>query len=68
VSLPDFLIFDTDYDLKNKAHCYYLIALGHLGLEDYQKARTYFDQALALEPSHIYSHLYRNVFHMERSL
>ncbi len=68
VSLPDFLIFDTDYDMKNKAHCYYLIALGHLGLGDYQKARTYFDQVLVLEPSHIYGHLYRNVFDMERSL
>ncbi len=62
VSLPDFLIFETDYNQMNKAHCYYLMGLGHLGLGDDQKATTYFEEALKIEPSHMHSHIYRYVY------
>ena len=45
VSLPDLQIWEEDMDKKNKIHCYYLMALGHLGLDDLQKAAHYFNLA-----------------------
>ena len=58
VSLPDFLIFDTNYTKKNEAHCNYLMALGNWGLGNTEIARKYFYKALLLEPSHMQSNLY----------
>ena len=52
VSLPDLLIFDEDYTAKNRAHCDYLMGLGHLGLGDRPKAADFFQRALEIEPSH----------------
>jgi tetratricopeptide (TPR) repeat protein len=52
VSLPDFLVFDADLDEKNKIHCYYMMALGYMGLGDREKARTAFQNALTLSPNH----------------
>lgn len=45
VSLPDFLVFDEDYTVRNRAHCYYLMALGNLGLGNKKKAEEYFFKA-----------------------
>lgn len=45
VSLPDFLVFDEDYTVRNRAHCYYLMALGNLGLGRKEKAEEYFLKA-----------------------
>lgn len=53
VSLPEFQIFDEDYTARNKAHCYYLMGLGQLGLGDAQKAGEFFRKALEIEPSHM---------------
>ena len=58
VSLPEFMIFDEDYTIRNKAHCYYLMALGNLGLGDRDKAREFLHQALELEPSHMMATMY----------
>lgn len=58
VSLPDFLIFDDDYTQKNRAHCYYLMGLAHIGLGSPAKAREFFKHALAAEPSHMMAYLY----------
>ncbi len=58
VSLPDFLIFDEDYTRKNRAHCYYLMGLGHMGLRDKAKAAEYFKEAAAIEPSHMMCRIY----------
>ena len=58
VSLPDFLIFETDYKKKNEAHCNYLMALGNWGLGNTEIAQKYFCNALLLEPSHMQSNLY----------
>jgi len=33
VSLPDFLVFEQDLDLRNKIHCHYMMALGYSGLK-----------------------------------
>ncbi|MDR1252083.1 MAG: DUF5107 domain-containing protein [Treponema sp.] len=52
VSLPDFLVFDADIDKNNKVHCYYLAALGYMGLGNKEKARTAFRNALDLSPNH----------------
>ncbi len=61
VSLPDFLIFDEDYTAKNRAHCYYLMALGNLGLGEKQKAAGFLEQAIQTEPSHAMAWIYRKL-------
>jgi tetratricopeptide (TPR) repeat protein len=52
VSLPDFLVFDADLDNNNQIHCYYMMALGYMGLGDKEKARATFQNALNLCPNH----------------
>lgn len=59
VSLPDFLIFDEDYTQRNRAHCYYLMALGNMGLGQKEQAAEFLRKALEIEPSHMMCHLYR---------
>lgn len=61
VSLPDFLIFEEDLNVKNQVHCYYLIGLGNLGLGEYGEAEIAFDKALESDKSHINSRRYKNV-------
>lgn len=58
VSLPEFLIFDEDYTARNRAHCYYLMALGNIGLGDREKADAYIREATAIEPSHMMCRIY----------
>ena len=52
VSLPDFLVFDMDLNFKNKVHCYYMAALGYLGLGETAKAVQCRDEVLKLDPNH----------------
>jgi tetratricopeptide (TPR) repeat protein len=52
VSLPDFLIFNDDLDVRNKAHCYYLMGLGNMGLGNSAAAAENFRTALELSPYH----------------
>ena len=59
VSLPDFLIFEDDLDVRNKAHCCYLMGLGNLGLGNVQEAERFFDQALAMDGNHLNAIRYR---------
>ena len=61
VSLPEFLIFDEDYTLRNRAHCYYLMALGNMGLGDEGKAAGYLGEAVKIEPSHMMCRVYRSL-------
>ena len=58
VSLPEFLIFDEDYTARNRAHCYYLMALGNIGLGDVDKAAGFIQEATAIEPSHMMCRIY----------
>ena len=58
VSLPEFLIFDEDYTARNRAHCYYLMALGNIGLGDREKAAGFLREAVAIEPSHMMCRIY----------
>ncbi len=61
VSLPDFLIFDEDYTAKNRAHCFYLMALGNMGLGNVDKAAGYLAEARQIEPSHAMCRIYSEV-------
>ncbi len=61
VSLPDFLIFEEDLTIKNKAHCHYLLGLGQFGLGKYTEALTNFGKALEYDFNHQNSILYKNL-------
>ncbi len=52
VSLPDFLIFETDIDAKNKLHCIFMAALGHTGFGRTEKALKYIEAGLKLDNAH----------------
>ena len=52
VSLPDLTLFDEDLTLRNRLHCEYLMALGHYGLGDSERAAKCFDAALRIDCAH----------------
>ncbi|MBO9561143.1 MAG: DUF5107 domain-containing protein [Niastella sp.] len=52
VSLPDMLVFDIDLNRRNKIHCMYLVALGHLGLGNEARALTLLQDILTVEINH----------------
>ena len=64
VSMPDMTVFDADMDLKNEAHCYYLMGLGNLGLANHIKAAEYFKKVLDIDCNHqnaiVYLHSAQN--------
>jgi len=53
VSLPDLLIFEEDLQKRHEQHCYYMMALGHLGLGNNSKAIAEFDKVLSNDACHI---------------
>ncbi|MCX7714447.1 MAG: DUF5107 domain-containing protein [Clostridia bacterium] len=59
VSLPDFLIFDTDLTEKNYIHCCYLMGLGLYGLGKIKESEKMFSNGLEKDLSHqgILTHL-----------
>ena len=61
VSLPDFLIFEEDMNVRNKAHCFYLMGLAKLGMGEKQKASEYFDEALQLDHNHQNCYIYKKM-------
>jgi hypothetical protein len=52
VSLPDFLIFDTDLNKKNRVHCLYMKALGYLGCGETERAKECAEAGLEIEHCH----------------
>lgn len=52
VSLPTFLVFEQDLNLRNRVHCHYMIALGQLGLGNREAAQEQFERVLALDANH----------------
>lgn len=52
VSLPDFLVFEDDLNVRNEVHCRYMMGLGHLGLGQRVLAKEQFEQALLKEANH----------------
>ena len=61
VSLPDLLIWEDDLQKRNTIHCYYLMALGYLGLKKYDEAKTYFDKVLKMDINHQGAHIHRKM-------
>lgn len=61
VSLPDLLVFDADLNQRNSIHCYYLMALGHLGLGNIQQATIDFEQVLSLNINHQGAIIHKNM-------
>lgn len=59
VSLPDFLTFDDDLNLRNRLHCLYLQALGHLGLNDHEQADKLLLLVLKTDASHLGARMHR---------
>lgn len=59
VSLPDFLVFDDDLNLKNQIHCKYLMALGLMGRGDMETAKAYLIDCYDLTNNHqgVYFHM-----------
>lgn len=52
VSLPDFLIFDEDLNIRNKIHCNYLIALGNLGKGNLRESIVNLQKVIDLDKAH----------------
>ncbi len=52
VSLPDFLVFEDDLNLRNEVHCRYMKGLGHLGLGQLELAKEQFKEVLLKETNH----------------
>ncbi|WNR42684.1 DUF5107 domain-containing protein [Paenibacillus roseipurpureus] len=52
VSLPDFLVFEDNLNVRNEVHCRYMMGLGHLGLGSVKLAKEQFEQALRMEANH----------------
>ena len=52
VSLPDLLIWDDSLDMKNRIHCYYMLALGYDGMGDKEKAERYYEEVKKLDINH----------------
>lgn len=49
VSLPDLAIWDDDLNIRNKIHCYYVMALGYSGLGEEDKAEAYYRKVKELD-------------------
>lgn len=51
VSLPDLQIFDDDLNMRNRIHCLFMEALGHLGMDDGEAGKC-LDEIKTLAPEH----------------
>lgn len=49
VSLPDLMIWDDDLNIRNKVHCYYVMALGYSGLGNNIEAENYYNKVYELD-------------------
>lgn len=61
VSLPDFLVFDEDLNLRNQVQCHYLLGLGNLGLGELDTAVREFEAVLGLQISHAGATVHRQL-------
>lgn len=58
VSMPDMSVYDSDMNLKNREHCYYLMGLAYLGLNDKEESQKWFRKVLELNNSHQLATIY----------
>lgn len=49
VSLPDLAIWEDDLDVRNKIHCYYVMALGYSGLKQKELSDKYYTMTMELD-------------------
>jgi tetratricopeptide (TPR) repeat protein len=61
VSLPDFLVFDVDMNLRNRVHCLYMLGLGKQGLGEMAAAQEFFTAVLELDANHLGAELHRRL-------
>ncbi len=59
VSLPEMTVYEDDEQAMHRANCYYMMALGYLGLEDDTRAKRFLDEALRENKTHRQATLYR---------
>lgn len=52
VSLPDLAIWEDDLNKRNRIHCNYVMGLGHLGLNEKEKARRFLQEVVDLDINH----------------
>jgi tetratricopeptide (TPR) repeat protein len=52
VSLPNFLVFDDDLNMRNQIHCRYMAGLGWLGLGQILKANEELTKVIELDVNH----------------
>lgn len=58
VSLPDLAIWEDDLNVRNQIHCYYVMGLGYLGMDNTEKAQEYLNKAQELDINHQGSQLH----------
>jgi tetratricopeptide (TPR) repeat protein len=61
VSLPTFLVFNDDAQIRNQIHCHYMRGLGLLGLGDMTAAQVAFARVLQLDANHQGAHIHRQL-------
>jgi tetratricopeptide (TPR) repeat protein len=61
VSLPDFLVFEDNLNVRNEVHCRYMMGLGHIGLGHKELAKEQFDLALLKEANHTGARIHRGL-------
>jgi tetratricopeptide (TPR) repeat protein len=52
VSLPDLLIFEDNLNVRNATHCYYMMALGYLGLGKVDEAKECLQKVMVNDVMH----------------
>ncbi len=65
VSLPDLLIFDEDLDEKNRVHCLFMAALGHIGNGQKEQAREIMARIANENPNHAGIAVHRELLEWE---
>lgn len=65
VSLPDLLIWEDSLYTKNIIHCKYMLALGHYGMGNCEKALKYLAEVEALDNNHQGIQQFRSLINAE---
>lgn len=66
ISVPEFLVFEVNLDNINKAHCYYLISLGYLGLQEIDNAIDSIKKSISYNKNHFEAWaLYKKMLNLE---
>ena len=63
ISLPDLQIWEEDLDVLNTIHCNYLIGLGALGLNHFEKAKIAFSLVLSQNLYHLPAFIHLKMIH-----